>query len=126
MFVYFGCVFLEVVKAQISKANYQEQKHEFLPHDCVFKTYDFAGSLYKSSLFFSVRRCLASAHSLNHKSWVTESRLEKPNLQMELVIACDYSLLSFRPSPLSWGLAEVTLRALEPLTGGRNSSLGRH
>lgn len=48
MFVYFGCVFLEVLKAQISKANYQKQKHEFLPHDCVFKTYDFAGSLHLS------------------------------------------------------------------------------
>lgn len=33
MFVYFGWVFLELLKAQISKANYPGQKHEFLPCD---------------------------------------------------------------------------------------------
>lgn len=83
MFAYFGCVFLELLKAQISKANYRDQKHEFLSHDSVFKTYDFAASLSlsivqnKSSLFFSAHCCLASAHSLNHGSWVTESRPEK-------------------------------------------------
>lgn len=43
MFVYFGCVFLEVLKAQISKANYQDRKHELLSHGSVFKTYDFTG-----------------------------------------------------------------------------------
>ena len=35
MFVYFGCVFLELFRAQISKANYGDQKLEFLPPDCL-------------------------------------------------------------------------------------------
>lgn len=61
MFVYFGCVFLEILKAQISKANYQDRKHEFLSHGSVFKT-----RLHWSLRLNVVRYCssLATAESL--------------------------------------------------------------
>lgn len=78
MFLYFGCVFLEILKAQLSKANYQDQESKNVLRLCLQLRWLSEYLRHKSSLFSSVRHFLASVPSLNHRFWVTESRLEKP------------------------------------------------